>query len=117
MGPEARLFVYGTLAPGGVNAHVLDGLQGQWRRAQVRARLYPPGTPPIINYPVIVADESADWVEGWLLESPGLVAMWPTLDHFETSAYRRERVRVRCGDGELVEATTYTLNDSEQSQY
>lgn len=112
MGPEQRLFVYGTLAPGQANAHILERVEGNWRRAQVRARLYPPGTPPIIDYPVIIADESADWIDGWLLESSELAALWPSLDRFETEAYRRERVAVRCGDDELLEATTYTLNQA-----
>ena len=34
---DTQLFVYGTLAPGHANEHQLDGLEGTWEEARVRA--------------------------------------------------------------------------------
>jgi len=36
-----RLFVYGSLAPGEVNAQVLEPLAGEWQEASVRGTLHP----------------------------------------------------------------------------
>ena len=35
-----RLFVYGTLAPGRANAHVLTGIDGTWEEASVTGKRY-----------------------------------------------------------------------------
>ena len=37
------LFVYGTLAPGQVNAHVLASLSGAWTEAQISGSLHDAG--------------------------------------------------------------------------
>ena len=37
--PETRLIVYGSLAPGGVNAFMLAGLSGEWRPCRIRGRM------------------------------------------------------------------------------
>jgi gamma-glutamylcyclotransferase (GGCT)/AIG2-like uncharacterized protein YtfP len=40
---EERLFVYGTLAPGRPNEHMLAEVDGEWETATVRGRLVPEG--------------------------------------------------------------------------
>ena len=37
-----RLFVYGTLAPGRANEHILQSVPGTWEPAVVKGRLSPP---------------------------------------------------------------------------
>ena len=37
--PETRLIVYGSLAPGGVNAFMLAGLVGEWYPCRIRGRM------------------------------------------------------------------------------
>jgi gamma-glutamylcyclotransferase (GGCT)/AIG2-like uncharacterized protein YtfP len=40
---EERLFVYGTLAPGRPNEHMLAEVDGEWETATVRGRLVQEG--------------------------------------------------------------------------
>ena len=49
-----RLFVYGTLAPGRSNAHVLATVPGTWEPATVRGTLFPEGWGAALGYPGIV---------------------------------------------------------------
>ena len=109
-----QLFVYGTLAPGRSNAHVLAPLAGQWRQAWIRGRLYPEGTGLARGYPALLPREDLPWVEGYLFTSPALPDYWDELDCFEGPAYRRRSVTVKCADGSLVVAQVYALNDANE---
>jgi gamma-glutamylcyclotransferase (GGCT)/AIG2-like uncharacterized protein YtfP len=48
-----HLFVYGTLAPGRPNEHVLEPLDGTWRRATVRGDLLDVGWGAEHGYPAL----------------------------------------------------------------
>ena len=61
-----RLFVYGTLAPGRPNSHMLEAIGGAWRRASVRGTLHPEGWGATLGYPAIVLGEDGRKVEGSL---------------------------------------------------
>ena len=50
---KQRLFVYGTLAPGRPNEHVLAPLGGTWQPAFVRGRLHAQGWGAAPGYPAI----------------------------------------------------------------
>jgi gamma-glutamylcyclotransferase (GGCT)/AIG2-like uncharacterized protein YtfP len=64
-----RLFVYGTLAPGRANAHVLADVPGDWAPAIVTGTLVQQGWCTSLGYPGIVLDDGLDLVEGFLFTS------------------------------------------------
>lgn len=102
-----HLFVYGTLAPGRPNAHILAGVSGQWTPATVRGVLHADGWGAALGYPGIVLADSADEVQGLVFSSPDL----PRLDDFEGEGYVRVPVKARLHDGGLVDAFIYALSE------
>ena len=104
-----RLFVYGTLAPGRPNEHILADVPGEWKRATVRGRLIPEGWGAAAGYPGIVLDEEGDEVEGLLFISESLVEHWARLDEFEGEGYERVLTRAKREDGTIVDAYIYSL--------
>ena len=106
-----RLFVYGTLAPGRPNAHVLEGVTGTWEAATVRGRLLPKGWGAAAGFPGIVLDEGAPEVPGLLFTSEELGESWEHLDKFEGDGYERVLTPVQCEDGREVQAHVYVLRD------
>jgi gamma-glutamylcyclotransferase (GGCT)/AIG2-like uncharacterized protein YtfP len=104
-----RLFVYGTLAPGRPNEHVLSKVPGTWQQATVRGRLVHEGWGAEQGYPGIVLDESATVVHGYLLASDALHSEWSRLDEFEGKQYDRVLANVQLDSGQVVEAYLYQL--------
>ena len=102
---DTRLATYGTLRPGEVNHHQLDGLSGVWRHGRVRGRLVPAGQAEL-GHRALVLDPEAPEVELSLFESPDLPDHWARLDAFEGPGYRRVAIRVETADGE-IEAWIY----------
>ena len=111
-----RLFVYGTLAPGKENQHVLGDLPGNWREATVRGRLVDEGWGAALGSPAIVPDDQAEPVEGFVFSSSRLAERWQQLDAFEGSGYRRVRVVARLAEGGTVEAWVYALRSTQASE-
>ena len=66
------LFVYGTLAPGRPNDHVLAEVPGNWGPAQVRGTLLEQGWGAALGFPVIELNAGGDIVEGFLFTSDAL---------------------------------------------
>jgi len=114
MDKDRHLFVYGTLAPGEENAHVLAHCRGDWTRASVTGRLVDTGWGAAMGFPALQIDPEGERVAGWLLQSDDLPASWSALDEFEGEAYRRSLVMVELASGETVAASAYlstpTLN-------
>lgn len=106
-----RLFVYGSLAPGGPNAHRLASLPGTWERATVRAVLRPRGWGAAMGFPGLILDSHAGQVHGFMFTSAGLAAAWTSLDAFEGDGYRRVLAAVALADGRTVQACVYALAD------
>lgn len=104
-----RLFVYGSLAPGRPNAHVLAQVPGTWEAATVRGVLRQAGWGAAIGYPGIVVDEHGDEVAGFVFSSEELDAHWARLDRFEGEGYKRVSVSARLEDGSVVQAQVYAL--------
>ena len=104
-----RLFVYGTLAPGRPNAHVLAPVPGTWEPATVRGRLLPEGWGAAAGYPAVVLDPAGDVVAGLLFSSDTLDAHWVRLDDFEGDGYERVSTTVTRPDGTTVDAFVYAL--------
>lgn len=105
-----RLFVYGTLAPGHANAHILAGVPGTWEPATVRGRLYPDGWGAALGYPGLVLDEAGEAVDGLVFTSEALAAHWARLDEFEGEGYRRALTEATLPDGRVVPAYVYRLS-------
>ncbi len=104
-----RLFVYGTLAPGRPNEHILADVPGQWQPATVRGHLRNEGWGAVAGCPGIVPDEAGQAVSGLIFSSPALAAHWARLDEFEGSEYRRMTVPALLDDGTVVQAQVYAL--------
>ena len=108
-----RLFVYGTLAPGRSNAHVLAPIPGAWEPATVTGTLLPEGWGAAAGYPGIVLDEHGAEVAGFLFSSDALAEHWPRLDAFEGEGYERVLITATRRDGTAVEAYVYALAASQ----
>ena len=106
-----RLFVYGTLAPGRTNEHLLKEIDGSWQDATVTGTLHPEGWGAAIGYPAIVLDEQGEEVEGFLFSSDKLSDHWTRLDDFEGKAYQRVLANVKLRDNTNLEAYVYALNN------
>jgi gamma-glutamylcyclotransferase (GGCT)/AIG2-like uncharacterized protein YtfP len=105
-----RLFVYGTLAPGRSNEHVLADIPGEWERASITGRLVQGGCGAAVGYPGIVLDENGGEVEGFLFSSKNLAEHWARLDEFEGEGYERVPTTVKRKDGTAVDAYVYKLS-------
>ena len=104
-----RLFVYGTLAPGRPNEHLLKDVQGTWEQGWVTGTLHEEGWGARMGYPAIKLDPDGDTVSGFLFSSDHLKSHWEMLDEFEGDAYERVRTTVQLKDGSSKEAYVYTL--------
>lgn len=105
-----RLFVYGTLAPGESNAHVLVDVPGTWEPATIRGTLFENGWGAAAGYPGIVPTDAGDEVRGFVFSSTALPAHWARLDAFEGEGYTRMTVPAALGDGTMVLACVYALS-------
>lgn len=105
-----RLFVYGTLAPGRPNEHVLAGIPGTWEPASVTGTLLQEGWGAAVGYPGIVLDPDGAEVDGLLFESERLPEHWARLDAFEGEGYERVLTAAKRKDGRSVDAYIYKLS-------
>jgi gamma-glutamylcyclotransferase (GGCT)/AIG2-like uncharacterized protein YtfP len=107
-----RLFVYGTLQPGHVNAHLLEAIGGEWQAASVTGLLSHDGWGATQGYPALILAENGAPVPGYVFNSERLAEHWDDLDAFEGADYRRVVARVRLDDQSDVTAFVYVLNQS-----
>ena len=107
------LAVYGTLAPGEVNAHVLASLRGSWKSGTVRGILHREGWGWTKGFPGLRLDPRGELVRVMLFHSPELPSHWNTIDAFEGEQYSRQVTVVSCGD-EVVLANIYVLRHNEE---
>jgi len=110
-----RLFVYGTLAPGRPNEHMLAQVPGRWEPAVVRGKLLEEGWGAAAGYPGMVLDDRGDEVHGLIFTSQELEAHWDRLDEFEGEGYERVLVSALLQDGMRVEAYIYKLSGHESA--
>ena len=104
-----RLFVYGTLAPGRPNEHVLANVPGEWEPATVIGKLFEEGWGAAAGYPGLVLDKDGGDVEGFLFSSEKLAEHWRRLDEFEGDGYERVLTRVKLKNGTAIDAYIYAL--------
>jgi gamma-glutamylcyclotransferase (GGCT)/AIG2-like uncharacterized protein YtfP len=108
---DCRLAVYGTLAPGKPNAHILAPLGGVWRSGSVRGRLVAKGWGADLGFPALVLDPAGGFVAVQLLECEALPLHWPKLDAFEGEGYARMETLVAV-EGGAVPAFIYVAAQS-----
>jgi gamma-glutamylcyclotransferase (GGCT)/AIG2-like uncharacterized protein YtfP len=103
-----RLATYGTLAPGRLNAHQLDGLDGRWLTGHIHGTLVDAGWGAHLGYPALVLDPGGPAVDVDVFESADLPDRWARLDAFEGSGYRRVVTSVHTSTGDL-DASIYVV--------
>jgi gamma-glutamylcyclotransferase (GGCT)/AIG2-like uncharacterized protein YtfP len=104
-----RLFIYGSLQPGGPNEHVLAGIEGDWKRAIIKGKLVERGWAASMGYPGLVIDEGGIDVQGHVFSSSNLTSKWACLDEFEGDEYERVVTSVTLLSGAHVRAHVYVL--------
>ena len=107
--PSHRLAVYGSLAPGKKNHHVMAGAQGTWRQAVLRGSLRNAGWGAGEGFPGFLWDGTSAPVAAQVFSSPDLPQHWQRLDEFEGREYARILVPVEIGDGEIEVCNVYAL--------
>lgn len=106
-----RLFVYGSLQPGGPNEHVLTDIGGEFAPAVIQGRLVEQGWGAALGYPgLVLGQDNKDEIRGHVFTSPHLPQHWATLDEFEGAEYSRLVSTVTLTDGECVDAWVYVLS-------
>ncbi|MEM8605296.1 MAG: gamma-glutamylcyclotransferase family protein [Cyanobacteria bacterium P01_H01_bin.121] len=111
-----RLFVYGTLAPGRPNEHVLADIPGEWQPATVAGTLLQEGWGAAVGYPGIMLDQGGQAIAGFLFSSEHLAEHWIHLDAFEGEGYERVLTTVTLNDGTVLEAYIYQLHKSSRDR-
>lgn len=92
--PSEHLAVYGSLAPGGPNHHLVAPLGGEWTAGYVEGDLHPAGWAAAHGFPAMRWRAGGAPVDVHLLASPMLPGAWAGLDEFEGPDYRRSLVPV-----------------------
>ena len=124
------LAVYGTLAPGKPNHHVVTPLGGEWTDGLIEGELLPMGWGADLGYPGFRPREGGEAVAVQVLRASLLASAWPNLDRFEGPGYERILVPVfstelgpwHAGErrlrtvANLYAATESQRDDSEASQ-
>jgi len=101
------LFVYGTLAPGEENAHIMDGMAGEWHKASVRGTRYATGWGTRKKHPGFIPDANGEIINGLIFTSDDLPKHWARLDKFEGKGYQRVPIQATLENGETIEAQIY----------
>lgn len=109
-----RLFVYGTLRPGHVNAYILENIGGTWLPGYVTGTFYERGWGAAADFPGIVLDDNGPRVNGYLFVSNNLGAHWSMLDEFE-EGYDRVEVVVTTAENQPITAWVYQLQPQTDS--
>ena len=99
--PSCRLVVYGTLAPGQPNHHVIQAIEGSWRPCRLNAVVKELHGLPVMTW----LPRGRLTVNALLFESDDLPGHWQVLDRFEGTGYRRH----------LVEASVSTSGEREDA--
>lgn len=115
LGASRRLIVYGSLAPGGTNHHVVVGLAGTWRSGWITGGLLEVGWGAEHGYPALRWDPAGERIAAHLLESSELPGFWSRLDAFEGDGYRRILVPFLGEDGSCVAGQVYAYRESASS--
>ena len=111
-GTGHTLAVYGTLAPGQPNYHVVEPLGGEWTDGLIEGDLLPMGWGADLGYPGFRPRVGGDAVAVRAPIAPSLASAWPDLDRFEGPGYWRILVPVfgaELGGEQAGERRPYTV--------
>ena len=111
-GTGHTLAVYGTLAPGQPNYHVVEPLGGEWTDGLIEGDLLPLGWGADLGYPGFRPRVGGDAIAVQVLTAPALASAWPDLDRFEGPGYWRILVPVfgaELGGEQTGERRLYTV--------
>ena len=89
-----RLAVYGSLAPGRSNHHVVAPLGGEWTTGVVEGDRVATGWGATLGFPAFSPRADGPAVAVDVLTSRALPTAWPELDRFEGSEYERVLIAV-----------------------
>ena len=106
-----KVFVYGSLQPGGPNEHELAALDGEWEAAVLKGRLLELGWGADLGYPGLAIDDDGEDIQGYVLSSHELQNHWARLDEFEGAEYERTIASVTLASGAAVDTYVYVLRD------
>ncbi len=111
--PQQHLVVYGTLAPGRSNHHIVAHIKGEWRPAIIKGKVEFRDTGPTKGYPAFshIVSGPAATIESFVFSSSELVNYWPMLDAFEGEGYRRVLTRYELKDGGFGYGYIYALHE------
>ncbi len=107
--PSRNLAIYGSLAPGEVNHHVIEPVRGSWSDGYVRGHVSHVGWGADYGFPALTWDPAGPRVPVKLLVSGSLPDHWDRLDRFEGDGYRRALVPVQRGRDVVAIANIYAL--------
>ena len=96
--PSHRLAVYGTLAPGRPNHHIVADIAGTWSDGWVEGTLHELGWGADEGYPAMRWQPGGPRIDVSVLHSAELPDHWLRLDEFEGSEYQRIVVPVFSAD-------------------
>jgi gamma-glutamylcyclotransferase (GGCT)/AIG2-like uncharacterized protein YtfP len=112
-GTSGRLAVYGSLAPGRENHHVVAPLGGTWASGVVEGDLRVEGWGAALGYPALRLRRGGPAMVAQVLASEALRGAWPELDAFEGPEYRRVLVPVwKPGEGARALLTVANLYEA-----
>ncbi|AXB59051.1 gamma-glutamylcyclotransferase [Flavobacterium fluviale] len=112
--PHQALIIYGTLSPGGPNHHIMEKIQGEWKKGIVKGNLINEGWGAALGYnaftPCPVAWERE--IPCHVLFSESLEEHLAYLDDFEGEDYRRIFAEYKLDDGRGGAAYIYAVKPS-----
>ncbi|MEO8294613.1 MAG: gamma-glutamylcyclotransferase [Gemmatimonadota bacterium] len=109
---DSHLIVYGSLAPGGPNHHLIAAIHGSWDEGWVTGDLVATGWGADIGFPALQWSPDGSRVPAWLLRSDELKDWWDRIDALEGSEYRRIRVPFHTDDGVIAMGYLYAAGSS-----
>lgn len=107
---RTTLIIYGSLAPGEANHHIISHINGIWLKAFIKGKIIDNGWATRTGYPEFkrASDKDSHSVEVLAFMSEELDDHWKQLDDFEaTESYKRTTITCELEGGQIVEAFIY----------
>jgi len=109
MEDKAILIIYGSLAPGEANHHIISHINGIWLKAFVNGLIIDNGWSTRTGYPEFQRmDDASERVEVLAFVSEDLDTYWDQIDEFEgTEQYKRVTISCELENGKVMDAFIY----------